>query len=90
MKERLNNLYGLESALIERTSVGAGSDTYFVTSCAETEKSMRSLIGQQPASILWYGKLYARMFTLDRPAKMGRLIWMNLPATCRSIGSLRL
>ena len=34
MKERLNNLYGLEPALIERSSVGAGSDTYFVT-CAD-------------------------------------------------------
>lgn len=34
MKERLNNLYGLEPNLIERSSVGAGSDTYFVT-CAD-------------------------------------------------------
>ena len=34
MKERLNNLYCLEPALIERSSVGAGSDTYFVT-CAD-------------------------------------------------------
>ena len=34
MKERLNNLYGLEPTLIEKSSVGAGSDTYFVT-CAD-------------------------------------------------------
>ena len=33
-QERLNNLYCLEPALIERSSVGAGSDTYFVT-CAD-------------------------------------------------------
>lgn len=177
MKERLNNLYGLEPALIERSSVGAGSDTYFVT-CADGKYVVkfpalseinhpgaepelceylncqgipcchflrnntgnflstdangrlfhvqkfiegrlyglneapdwlliqsaqmlgkihailknypglpvgigadffqcmllkRSLIGQQPVCIRWYGKLYAPMFTLHRPAKMGRL-----------------
>lgn len=31
MKEQLNQLYGLEPTLIEKSSVGAGSDTYFVT-----------------------------------------------------------